>query len=155
MPEFLLPKGVAREGKLAGITKFILAMSPGKALKITVAEHRSSRSDQQNAYLWRCYEIFGNHLGYDKDEMHVVLLERYFGTVEKKVPRSKNHPDGIKHVPRRTTTHDENGKRDVLAWDAFADYVAFVQRLAARNGCFIPDPNPDWREVEQQEAEAA
>lgn len=155
MAEWILPKLVAREGKVAGIAKFLLAMSPGKALKITAVEHRATRSDEQNNYLWKAYEIFGNHLGYDKDEMHIVLLERYFGTVEKRVPRSENFPNGIKKVPRRTTTHDENGKRDVLAWDAFSDYVAFVQRLAAKQGCFIPDPDPDWASKAEGERNAA
>lgn len=152
MAEWILPKLVARDGKVAGIAKFLLAMCPGKAIKITAVEYRASRSDHQNNYLWRAYEIFGNHLGYEKDEMHVALLERYFGTVEKKVPRSANFPNGVKRVPRRTTTHDENGKRDVLTWDAFADYVAFVQRLAANHGCHIPDPDPNWRENQEREA---
>lgn len=152
--EFILPRLLSRDGKVASIARFLLNLPAGKAWKVVVKEHRASRSDHQNNYLWKAYEIFGDHLGYEKDEMHTVLLERYFGTVEKRVPRSKNYPDGIKHVARRTTTHDENGKRDVLTWDAFADYVAFVQRIAAKHGCCIPDPDPSWREHQDQKEAA-
>lgn len=153
MAEWILPKLVARDGKVAGIAKFILSLSPGKAWRITVEECRGARSDQQNKYLWSCaYKLLSEHTGYEVEEIHEYLLGKHFGEREKRVPRSANFPTGIKRVPIRTTTTNEMGKRDVLPWDAFCEYVAFVQRTAAKVGCFIPDPDPNWRENQDREA---
>ena len=64
----------------------------------------------------------------------------HFGWVDKPCPKTPRNPDGVTSSPRRTTTRDENGKRDVLKAGPFSDFVAMVQRVGAQAGVFIPDP---------------
>ena len=48
--------------------------------------------------------------------------------------------------PRRTTTTNENGERDVISKKLFAEYYDFIQIVAAEKlGCHVPDPDPNWR----------
>lgn len=153
MAEWVLPKLVAREGKVAGIAKFILSLSPGKAWRITVEECRSTRSVQQCRYLnGVAYKLLGDATGYERDEISEYLCGAYWGWRDKRVPKKPSCPSGVESVPVRTTTTNEAGKRDVLTWDQFSDYVAFVQRFAASRGVFIPDPDPDYTEHEQEKA---
>lgn len=150
---FILPKGMNWTARIAQIAKLLSGLAVGKTWEVVISERRSTRSDQQNKYLWSCaYKLLSEHTGYEAEEIHDVLLGKYFGEREKRVPRSANFPTGIKRVPNRTTTTNETGKRDVLAWDAFCEYVAFVQRTAAKVGCFIPDPDPNWRQHQEREA---
>ncbi len=155
MSTFILPKLLGREAKVAGIAKFLLSLSAGKAWRIEVTEERSTRSVQQCRYLnGVAYKLLSEATGYERDDISEYMCALYFGEREKRVPKSKNFPNGIELVPCRTTTTNEAGKRDVLTWDQFADYVAFVQRFAASKGIYIPDPDPDYNRLNEQ-AEAA
>jgi hypothetical protein len=128
-------------------------MSPGKALRITVEEARSERSIQQCRYLnGVAYKLIGDATGYERDDVSEFLCGAYWGWREKRVPKKPGCPGGTESVPLRTTTTNENGKRDVLTWDQFADYVAFVQRFAASKGIYVPDPDPDYAAHREQEA---
>ncbi|HEX2600093.1 MAG TPA: hypothetical protein VHL05_15040 [Terriglobales bacterium] len=148
---FLLPKLLNRVGQIARIGRFLADLPAGKAWKIEVTEARSERSIQQNRYLnGVAYKLIGETTGYERDEISEVLCGRYFGEREKRVPKCRNFPSGIKMVPIRTTTTDESGKRCVLSKTEFADYVAFVQRFAAKHlGICIPDPDQDYEQHQE------
>jgi len=149
---FLLPKGMSRDGVIASACKYFAGLAADKPWRITVEQATSKRSTQQCRYLnGVAYKILSDATGYERDDISQFLCGLYFGEREKKVPKSHNFPNGVEMVPCRTTTTDENGKRDVLKWDAFSDYVAFVQRFAAERGIFIPDPDPNYKDSEGEE----
>jgi hypothetical protein len=150
---FILPKGMNWTGRIAQIGRFLEGLSIRRNWEVRVREKRSARSDDQNRYLNGCaYKLIGEAIGYERDDVSEFLCGAYFGWREKRVPKKPSCPEGIESVPIRTTTTDETGRRDVLTWDQFADFVAFVQRFAAKKGIHIPDPDPNWRESEQREA---
>ncbi len=130
--------------KAAGsVVTFLESLPKDKAWRVVVEEFKPRRSLSQNAYLHVCYKTFGDALGYDPEDMREALLGTYFGWKEKKVPRTPSNREGVESVPVRTTTTDETGKRDVLSKKALSEYVAFIQRKAAEQGIFIPDPEGD------------
>ena len=40
---------------------------------ITVSEKEDDRSDEQQKRLWVLYKSIGDHLGYTKDEIHILM----------------------------------------------------------------------------------
>src|SRR5688572_10820531 len=123
---FTLPRLLRRDGQIAKIGRFLALLKQDKAWRITVEEAKSTRSIQQCRFLnGVLYKALIDKTGYERDDISDYCCSLYWGEREKRVPRSTNYPKGIKMVPCRTTTTDENGKRDVLKWDAFSDYVAF------------------------------
>lgn len=148
MQSFLLPKLLSRVGQIARIGRFLADLPAGKAWKIEVTEARSERSIQQNRYLnGVAYKLIGDKTGYERDEVSEYFCGLYWGWKEKRVPKKPSCPSGIESVPVRTTTTDETGERSVLNKQDFADYVAFIQRFAAKKlELCIPDPDPDYAE---------
>lgn len=110
-----------------------------------IVQRDSERSGEQNSALWAvAYKTIGEHCGLWPDEyesvLHREMCKRYFGTV-----KAQAGPFG--DCPRRTTTRNENGERDVISKLDMANFYAFVQQWAAENldGLYIPDPHKDWR----------
>lgn len=113
----------------------------GYPMSVEIREWKPTRSSEQNAYLFGvCYSMLADAKGYDVNDIHEWMCGQHFGWTEKNVPKTEWNPEGIVKVPRRTTTCDENGKRDVLKPGPFSDFVAMVQRIGAQAGVFIPDP---------------
>jgi hypothetical protein len=121
-----LPKG---ERSLARIVAFLSALSRDKAWKVEISEHKRTRSNDQNAYLWGCcYPAILKHLdGWTADDIHDYLLGEHFGweTVEG-FGRKRMRP--LRRSSRLSTTE-------------FSDYVAGIQRRMAEHGIYVPDPN--------------
>lgn len=141
---FILPKH-NREFALARLMRFAELAWPGKAVEILVRLKKTARSSQQNRYLHGvAYKRIADATGYEIEDVAEFLCGTYFGWVTVKAPITPSNPRGVKDVPRRTTTKDEDGKRDVLKWDAFGDYTGWIQRFGARKGIDIPDPDPEW-----------
>jgi hypothetical protein len=158
MKEFLLPI-FNREIIIPRIAACLFALKAGKAFRIIIKEELDDRTTQQNKYLNGVpYKLLGEHFGYERDEISEQMCGLYFGWREKKVPRTPHNRSGIRDVPMRTTTTDENGARDVLSTRDFWTYVEFLQRFGAKYGVLIPDPDPNYkhllREQEQQERAA-
>jgi hypothetical protein len=154
---FTLPKGMNWAGRIAGIAKFLGNLSAGRNWEVTVRERRSSRSDQQNKYLNAVvYKILSEATGYERNDISAYCCGLMWGWKEKRVPKTPHNPAGVEDVPCRTTTTDEMGRKDVLKWDDFADYVAFLQRHFAqiKNPIYIPDPDPAWREHQDEQVAA-
>lgn len=150
----ILRKNEDRTGKLRSFWQFLCALPLGESIELIARPYKSTRSNEQNAWLNGCiYKTLMDATGYERDDISKYCCGLYFGEKEKRVPRSKNFPKGIELVPCRTTTVNEAGKRDVLTWDAFSDYVAFLQRYFAQEcGIYLPDPDPNWKQHQQQEA---
>jgi hypothetical protein len=122
---------------LENLHRFLDALPDNKAWDIRIKLYRRSRSDNQNAALWRvAYPPLCEHTGYLAEELHEAMCIGFFGGVEYEVM-------GVPKIrPRRTTTKDEDGKRDVLDTKAFSEFFAYVQQRGAECGVFIPDPDP-------------
>lgn len=116
------------------------------ALEASVKPWKKTRSNEQNAYLFGvCYPPIAEATGYEVDGengIHAFMCGTHFGWVDKPCPKTPANPRGIASVPFRTTTTDEDGRRDVLKGPKFSEFIATVQRIAAQAGVFIPDPEP-------------
>lgn len=151
--KFVLPKHPS-DGVLKNAQITLARLDPEQAWQITAEIVKSKRSDSQNAYLWAVpYKLISEVTGYEVEEVHEYCLGRFFGWKDKKVPKTPRNPSGVESVPVRTTTTDEHGKRSVLSVDVFSEYVAFIQRFGAMKlGIVIPDPDPMFREHQEQAA---
>lgn len=157
MNSFLLPI-FNRPEVIARISTCLLGLKAGKAYRITIKEDMDDRTSQQNRYLNGVpYKLIGELTGFERDEVSEQMCALYWGWREKKVPRTPHNPSGIRDVPMRTTTTDENGDRDVLDTKAFWEYVEFLQRFGAKYGVYIPDPDPSYSKLarEQRQVQAA
>lgn len=115
----------------------------GYPLDIECKKWKPKRSDAQNAYLFGvAYPLLAEAKGYDTEEIHEWMCGQHFGWVDKPCPKTPRNLEGIESKPFRTTTKDENGKRDVMQLESFSAFVGMVQRIGALAGVFIPDPVP-------------
>lgn len=148
--QWLLPKLLPRERVADAVRTFIAALDTAKPYRVTIEVAKVPRTNQQNRYLWGvAYKLIADAVGYEVDEVAEFMCGQYFGWTDKRVPKKPSNPEGVESVPVRTTTRDADGKRRVLNKHEFADYVAFVQRFAAKRGVHIPDPDPDYAEHEE------
>ena len=130
---FVLPANLPRPRAIERITAFLGRLPLDRAWRVMVAEHKRTRTHQQNAYLWGLvYPTIlkggGETLaGWDADDLHEYFLGECFGweTIEG-FGRKRMKP--LKRSSRLSTTE-------------FSDYVGFVQRKAAELGIYIPDPD--------------
>lgn len=127
---------------LANAIAFIGRLLDSKPWVIEIRQYVKPRSKDQNAALFAVAEkTLADFLGYqgaeDMEQLHRGLCGMFFGT----------RVDALGIVrPKRTTTKNEAGERDVISTAKAAEFYAFIQQLAAEHGCFIPDPDPFWRE---------
>lgn len=102
-------------------------------LECTAEKWKEPRRLEANAYLWRyVYGPVVDALGFTEEAWHEYRCIAYFGgkQVEK--------PDGTTETkPVRTTTKDENGKRDVLKGKDFNDFLVASEEFFASKGVFI------------------
>ena len=108
-------------------------------LKVECVKWRKTRSNEQNALLWVMYAPLAEHMGYDAEDVHEWFCGRMWGWKDIKVPKTPRNPEGLASVPVRSTTRDENGKRNVIDSATFSRFVDMVDRVAAQAGVFIPD----------------
>lgn len=108
-------------------------------LEVTCEPWKEPRTLTQNAFLWRAiYQPLAKLTEFSTDEWHEHYCGEHFGWVEHASPAGH-----IQYTPRRTTTRNEHGKRDVLKGDAFAAFVSFVEADCAKRGVFIAE---QWHE---------
>ena len=102
------------------------------------------RSLEQNAYLWGVvYPTIIDCLPADQinaytivpENWHEYFCELHFGTIEIGFPGSG------KTRAKRSTTHDDRGKRNVLSTTAFMDFVTCIQAECSERGIQVPNPN--------------
>lgn len=141
-----------RAEAIASLARLLENFLPGRELEITVEELKPERSDRQRAALFGCaYKALMEQMGLsgarEKDELHATLCGAYWGwrTVEVLgTPRRR---------PARTTTTNEQGKRDVISMREQLEFYEFIQRQAAEYGFCVPDPDPAWRIRAEMDAE--
>lgn len=130
MPQFIiLPRALPRERMIARFGVFLSHLPLDKAWRVEVHEHKPTRSDQQNRYLWGVvYKTICEHLdGWTAEDVHEYMLGEHFGWQE------------ISGLGRRRIKPLRRSSK--LNKQEFADYIAFVHRRMAEHGVYIPDPN--------------
>ena len=132
---FILRRGVRNFTKLMA---FLSTLDVTKDFQVTIGLVKKERSDLQNRALWGCaYKTLRDATGNDPEDLHTYFCGEYFGWVEFDVLGQ------TRKRPRRSTTKDENGKRDVISTIHLQDFYAFIQQRAAETvGVFVPDPDP-------------
>lgn len=136
METFYLEKG---ERDLSKVVAFMSMLSKSSRWEVIVKRYQKPRSDPQNSALWGvAYKRLADFTGHDMEELHSIFMRAYFGEVEKDL-------FGLKCMrPRRTTTRDEFGNKDVMSITDFSNLYTFIQHKAAEIGCNVPDPDPLW-----------
>jgi len=114
-------------------------MAQALPLDVECKPHKCTRSSEQNRLLFGfVYPPIAEAMGYEVADVHEYMLGIHFGWVDVKVPKTPRNPEGIESRPFRTTTKDENGKRNVLRKAEFSKFLETVERIAAKAGVFIP-----------------
>ncbi len=114
-----------------------LAFVQGQPLPLEVScePWHATRSNQQNAYLWRAiYQPLVEVAGFNKDLWHEKMCGDYFGWVDFVKPGGV-----IEQRPARTTTTGLDGKRDVLKGPDFTKFVRFVESELSGMGVFVSE----------------
>ena len=109
-------------------------------LEVSSKPWKKTRSDSQNALLWAMYGPIADAMGFDRDDLHEWFCGKFWGWKDVKVPRTPRSPEGFVSVPVRTTTRNEEGKRNVIDAKTFSEFVDMVDRTAAKAGVFVPMP---------------
>ena len=130
---------------------------PGRDIVLSAVEAKRERSlSQLGALFGVAYKILMREIGLrgerEKAELHDTFCGEYWGwrTVEVMGVR--------RQMPKRTTTTDEQGKRDVISTREQIDFYEFIQQRAAGMGWDIPDPDKNWRiraEIDAEESARA
>jgi hypothetical protein len=117
----------------------MLAFIAGQPLPLDVEckRWRKSRSNEQNALLWKLYEPIADAMGFDREDLHEWFCGKMWGWKDVKVPRTPRNPEGYVSVPYRTTTRNEDGKRSVIDKETFSRFVDLVERTAAQAGVYV------------------
>ncbi len=128
MPPVPIFRGVVEGGKIhldnPEPFRALLETLEGKRISVRVTRYFPGRSLSQNRFLWGVvYPMLGDHLGYDKEELHDAMKHRFL--------RDREHEkDGLVRV--RSTSK--------LTTVEFNEYIERVRRFAAEYGVVIPDP---------------
>lgn len=107
-----------------------------------------TRSTLQNRALWGvAYKVLSDATGHRDTELHEYFCGEFFGWEEYALLGMR------KKRPRRTTTTDEKGERDVITTLRCMEFYAFIQQRAAETvQVNVPDPDPEWWKHEEKEA---
>lgn len=128
-----------REHAIRSLVRLLDNFLPGKPLEVTVERKKRERTDLQNRALWGCaYKALREQSGNDVNDLHDFFCGEFFGWVTEDIMGQ------VKKKPRRSTTRNEKGERDVLSTVEMAGFYDFVQMRAAQAGFDVPDPDPEW-----------
>lgn len=131
-----------RKHVLANAQEFLARLPESQSWEVTIARHVKARSEKQRKALFGAaykalMEFSGLQGSVDKDELHRFMCGEWFGWDEDVFGNRK---------PKRTTTKNEKGERDEISISEALDFYAFLQKRGAEVGCWVPDPDPFWRE---------
>lgn len=127
----ILPVMLPRDRVVERIASALLALPIEQGWRVEIHEHKSTRSDRQNRYLWGvCYATIlqqgGEAMqGWTADDLHEFFLGEHFGW---------ERLTGFGRVRMRPVRRSSR-----LSVGEFAEFVDFIQRKAAELGVFIPD----------------
>lgn len=148
MSTFYLNKDEGRAHVLDNVTAFLGRLPSTKTWKVEITEHHKARTEKQRKALFGAaykplMEFMGLRGNEDKEELHAFFCGEFWGWREGPMMRKR---------PVRTTTKDENGKRDEITIPVALEFYAFIQQRAAEHGVYVADPDPFWKEKAAIEA---
>lgn len=150
---FPIEDAVKRGERAKRVADFLAKLDVKKPWEVIVRRFRRTRSNPQNSYeRGVACVLIAKAIGYEPDEVHEYLCGTYWGWKQRACPKTPNNPRGVKDIPTRTTTTDEHGERDVLNKQDFWDFVEFIQRIGAKHGVYIPDPDPEYATRKERNA---
>lgn len=132
-PIVLPPKD--REHAIAGVSRMLAEVFPGKPVRVKVEVAKKTRTDSQNRTLWglvypAIMKAGGETLGgWEATDLHEFFLIEHYGSEIVQVFGRK------RHKPLRRSSS--------LSTVEFAEHVEFIQRFCAQQGIYVPDPNED------------
>ena len=103
----------------------------GQRVVTETKKFKKKRSLEQNSYYWSVLiGILSREFGYETEEMHMVLREKFLRIHDDK------HPDFV--IAKSTTK---------LTTVEFVEYIEKIQRWAAeKHQIYLPDPNEEVTE---------
>ena len=124
--------GSVKEGKLildlpSSFNRYLITLE-GKRVTCEVKRFVKKRTDPQNKFYWAVVvDILSKELGYEKEEIHLMLRERFLRI------HDERHPDFV--IAKSTTK---------LNTQEFNEYIEAIQRWAAQElQIYIPDPTTE------------
>lgn len=128
-----------REKVIASIRRFIFDLPTDKPYLIDITRLKKKRTNLQNRALWGvAYKVIQEETGYKPEKTHQLMCGEFFGWKHDSVFGKKSKE------PVRTTTHDDEGTRDVIDREELSKFYLFIQSFCSPWGVDIPDPDPDW-----------
>lgn len=116
---------------------FIANMPLPYAMKVTVEKNVKKRTLPQNSLYWDWLTIIGDHLGYDKEEMHDVFREKF-------LPVEIIEVCGVRKKKLTSTSDPAFTTADMSA------YMEKIDRFAAQElGILLPHPDDQWHQQQQ------
>lgn len=144
---FILPKLMPRDKVICRVVDALEDLPISEGFRVEIHEHKATRSDAQNNYLWGAVypailKAGGNLLaGWIDKDLHEYCLGEHFGwEVVSGFGKRKQRP------VRRSSR---------LSKIEFMAYIEFIQRRMAEHGIFVPDPDPNYAEHREEAEEAA
>lgn len=129
--------GPERPAVLANLHAFVDRLPANKSWRIEIKEARKERTNPQNAALFGvAYPKLTEVTGYTAEELHHEFCGRFFGWEVVDIFGA------ARRRPRRTTTTNGQGERDVLSTRDFAAFYEMVQQIGAEAGIDVPSPDP-------------
>lgn len=134
----IIPKFIGKQynGKLyiddtEGFRNWLKGLGPGD-LEIVVRQHKLTRSDRQNRYMWGVvYEMISEHTGMTPTAIHEYLKTEFL--TEKHIMKMKGDYVVEVDVPRSSS---------VLKTNEFEDYLSKVRQWASQElGIYVPLPH--------------
>lgn len=92
---------------------------------IEIKADKMTRSDKQNKLYWMWAKLIGDELGYTKDEVHVLLGDKF---LEKITVEGKHKT--IEQIPSTTS----------LKVSEFTEYLSEIDHFMAEYGITLPHP---------------
>lgn len=142
MSTFILhAKDKSRSQVLANCLSFISQLPDYAPFEVTIERHTKDYTHKQRRSIFGpAYKALMEHAGLqgdeDKRQLHTFMCGEFFGWRETDFGRK----------PQRTTTKDEFGKKNPISIENALEFYAFLQRRGAEVSCYVPDPDPFWRE---------
>lgn len=111
----------------ARVAEFIRTLNvESQGWEVTIEKMRDKRTDRQRRLYWKWIGIIGSEIGYDKDDLHDALREKFLPLIEVDILG--------KRVKRLTST----GKLSIAK---MAQYMCDVDRFAAYElSILLPHP---------------
>jgi hypothetical protein len=131
MTHRVIHKDKPKEAVFKSLVQDFFVENPGVNIAtVSIEEGKPKRSNAQNRLYWTWVGIIALELGYTKDEMHIILGDRFLKKIEVVTKKGKN----IAQIPSTTQ----------LTVDEFIDYLCEIEMLCEDWNMTLPH-NDDYQ----------